>query len=78
MKKLINILSWASVVCLGIAILIASMQTGCVVCNYLRQLWHMGGYEVFVLVPVFLVVAVAVELFFMLGMSKYGKAMNNI
>lgn len=75
MKQIQNVLSWASVLTLAIAIASASIYVGASVCNYLHDLFGVQGYWCLALVPVCFIVGTAVTYFFILGLIKFAEGL---
>lgn len=71
MKKIENILSWMAFFVIAIAICSVSIYGGACVCNYLKDLWHLTGWECLILVPMLVLVGLAICLFFMLGLKRF-------
>lgn len=73
MKKLINIVSWVSLLTLVSAISLLAVCAGSMVAGWIGNALGVTGWWCFALSPVVLVVAWAVTAFFTLGMKKLGE-----
>lgn len=73
MKKIINILSWASFGIICACVIIGSMYSGALVCNYLHDHvpFFQGTWTCLCLAPILLVTAFSVECFIILGLKKF-------
>lgn len=73
MKKIINILSWASFVMIVACLALGSIYVGALVANYLHDHvpFFQGEWTCFCLFPIFAGVAIGVEFFILLGLKKF-------
>ncbi len=68
-----NLVSWLSFGTIVLAVVLASIYCGACAANYLHDVFNVSGFWCFALVPVVVIVALAVELFIMLGLTKFSR-----
>lgn len=77
MKKIINIAECTSVLCIAMVVALSALWAGANVCNYLADTLGIAGcWKVFCLLPVMLIVAFGVTVFFLIGVRRLGQGMS--
>lgn len=72
-QKVINVLSWASVIVIIFAVGMSSFMAGVCVVNYLADAMGIAGtWWAFALVPVLFAVGFGAEAFLLLGLKRFG------
>lgn len=72
MKTFKNILSWTSFVVIVMVMGCFCMYCGVCVANFLKDFFHVTGWWCLILSIPLLIVALSVEMFFILGLKKFG------